>query len=349
MAYTTEVDHVVVGAGVMGAATAYALARSGRQVVLVDRYVPGHANGSSHGRTRIFRLSYPDPEYVDMAQRALRLWRQLEQDAGEELLRTTGGFDLGSGVAANASALEAAGAAFEQLTPLQAARRFPTIAFTGPEPVLYQPDAGVIAAERTVGAFLRLATHHGAQVRVPERVRELDPGADSVVVHTERGVIKARRVVVTAGAWAAPLVASVGIDLPVRVTRETVCYFEVQGEAPPPLVEWGDPALYSLPSPGQGLKAAQHGAGPEVDPESAAQPSARAIEIVSAWVQERFRHAGASPQLVETCLYTNTSDERFILERHGPVVVGSPCSGHGFKFAPLIGQRLANLAEGFDA
>lgn len=348
MAYVRETDYVVVGAGVMGAAAALALGRSGRDVVLLEQYVSGHTAGSSHGRSRIFRLSYPDPDYVEMARRALRLWRRLEADGRERLLTVTGGLDLGSGVGSNASALEAAGAAFEELTPAQASKRYPGIAFQMSERILYQPDAAVIAAEPAVATLLRLAVAHGVELRDSERVVELTPNDDSAVVRTQHGIFKARRVVVTAGAWAAPLLSSGGIDLPVRVTRETVAYFDVQGQIAPPVVEWGDPALYSLPSPGQGLKAAQHGVGPEVDPDSPPQPSVRSIEVVASWVQERFPHANPAPHLIETCLYTNTSDDGFILERHGSIVVGSPCSGHGFKFAPLIGQRLANLAEGLD-
>lgn len=349
MAYIRETDYVVVGAGVMGAATAWALIRSGRRVVVLERFAPATTRGSSHGRARIFRLSYPDAGYVEMAGKALRLWRRIERESGEDLLRTTGGFDLGESAAENASALREAGAAFEELEGRDAARRFPFLGVRPSETVLYQPDAGVLAAERAVAGFLRVAVGAGADVRDAERVVALDPGDDSVDVRTEHAIFRAKAVVVTAGAWARPLLETAGIELPVRVTRETVAYFDHRGAEPLPLVEWEEPAYYSLPSAGQGLKAAQHGAGPEVDPDSDPAPSAHSLELVSAWVQRRFPNAAPTPSLVETCLYTNTADHDFVLERHGPVVVGSPCSGHGFKFAPLIGERLANLAEGLEA
>ena len=348
MADVREVDYVVVGAGVMGAATAWALTRSARNIVVIEQFVPGHTRGSSHGRSRIFRLSYPDASYVAMAQQSLALWRRVEQDSGEQLLITMGGFDLGEGVAANAVALAAADAPFEELAPARAAERFPAVAFHPDDAVLYQPDAGIVAADRAIAAFLGLAVAAGAELRDSERVLELERDVDCVRVRTDRGLYRARRAIVTAGAWARPLLQTVDIDLPVAVTRETVGYYELGGAVPPPVVEWGQPSLYCLHSPGQGIKAAQHGAGPEVDPDSEGTPSSRSIEAVSAWVQKRFPTASSVPHRVETCLYTNTSDERFILEDHGPIVVGSPCSGHGFKFAPLIGTRLANLAEGLE-
>jgi sarcosine oxidase len=180
-------------------------------------------------------------------------------------------------------------------------------------------------------------------------VTALEVDTYKATVHTDHAVFEAPVVVVTAGGWARNLLATAGIDLPVRVTRETVAYFELLGDTPPPIVEWGDPSVYALPSPGQGIKAAQHIAGPETDPDEEASPSTASVDVVSSWIQRRLPNANAVPHLVETCIYTNTLDESFILERHGPVVVGSPCSGHGFKFAPLIGERLASLAEGLSA
>jgi sarcosine oxidase len=131
----------------------------------------------------------------------------------------------------------------------------------------------------------------------------------------------------------------------VWVTRETVAFFEM-AERPPTLVDWGEPTVYALASPGQGVKAGRHIAGPEVDPDDKGAPDQGSIEIVSEWVSRHYPEASPRPHLAETCLYTNTDDQRFILERHENIVVGSPCSGHGFKFAPLIGERLADLALG---
>ena len=346
MALVRKADIVVIGGGVVGTATARALTSSGRTVVLLERFSFGHKNGSSHGRTRVFRLSYREPRYVEMAKEALRLWRRLEKDSGESLLTSMGGLDTGEGIEHNAKALSECGVEHEMTEGKEIAKRFPSVQIDPYEPVLYQADGGVVAAERSVAAFARLAVAGGVEIREGEVATALEPAESGVRIRTEHGLFEAQVAVVTAGAWAKPLLATAGIDLPVGVTRETVAYFEMLGAAPPPLVDWGDPAIYALPSPGQGLKAAQHIAGPEVDPDSAKSPSSRSVEIVSSWVKKRYPTANDTPHLVETCLYTNTDDERFIMERHGPIVVGSACSGHGFKFAPATGERLANLAQG---
>jgi sarcosine oxidase len=137
----------------------------------------------------------------------------------------------------------------------------------------------------------------------------------------------------------------VGVKLPVVVTRETVAYFAHEQEMPLPiLVDRGSPFVYSLPDPGHGIKAGGHHTGPPTDPNEPGKVDPGMVDLLSAWVGRHYPGADAHPHHAETCLYTNTADESFILERHGPVVVGSPCSGHGFKFAPLIGERLARLA-----
>ena len=349
MAYVRTADILVVGAGVMGAATARALRRAGRKVILLEQFSTGHQRGSSHGRTRIFRFSYPEVEYVRMAQRSLESWRELEAESGERLLETMGAIDLGGGIEENAAALQECGADFEMLNGRDLARRFPRISLPSGEVALFQPDGGVLAAERSTAAFIRGAVGAGTELIEGVRVTGLEVGETRVKAYTEHAIFEAATVVVTAGGWARSLLATAGIDLPVRVTRETVAFFELLGDTPPPVVEWGAPSAYSLPSPGQGIKAAQHIAGPETDPDEEGRPSATSIEIVTEWVQRRFPNINPAPHRIETCLYTNTADESFVLERHGPVVVGSPCSGHGFKFAPLIGHRLANLAEGLAA
>jgi sarcosine oxidase len=335
---------VVLGAGIMGSATARALARRGREVVLLERFRLGHARGSSHGRSRIFRFSYAEPRYVRMAMEALPLWRELEEDAGEQILRTTGGIDLGAKVDQHTSALAAEGAVFEVLDPPDAARRFPAVAFPAGR-ALFQPDAGIVLADRALDAFQRTARDAGAEIITDRPARRLAIVDGRVTVETDEETYRASAAVVTAGSWVRELVEPLRIDVEVRPTRETVAYFELDESAEvPSLVEWSEPAGYALRSPGQGIKAGQHGTGPDADPNREGSPRAEAVERIAAWVGRRFPDMDPEPHLAETCLYTNTPDESFILERHGPVVVGSPCSGHGFKFAPWVGRHLADLA-----
>jgi sarcosine oxidase len=340
----TDADVVVIGAGVMGTATARTLARRGRDVVLLERFRIGHTRGSSHGRSRIFRFSYDHPDYVRMAMESLPLWRDLEEETGQEILALTGGLDVGE-IDRNVAALEECGAAFELLRAPEAAERFPFLAFPE-DPVLYQGEAGIVRPDRAVPAFAESARKHGAAVIEDTPARELAPRADGVEVHTDGASYRAPVVVVAAGGWNNRLLAGAGIRLPLRVTRETVAYFRTADEARlPTWISWAESlGMYALPSPGQGLKVGEHDVGPEVDPDTEGPPSDETIARIREWVAPRYPTADPEPHLAETCLYTNTPDGSFILERRGPVVIGSPCSGHGFKFASWIGERLADLA-----
>jgi sarcosine oxidase len=340
-------DAIVVGGGVMGAAAAWRLARDGRLVALLEQFEVGHRRGSSHGAARVFRFSYDDPEYVRMAMDALPLWRELEAEAGQRILTVTGGFDLGSAerLESHMTALAACGATFDLLSGAAVTTRFPVLSIGPDDRVLHQRDAGVLAADRAVRAMVDLAGRSGATVHERTLVRELRRTEDGAQVVTDGGAFLAPVAVVTAGAWAARLLAGAGIDIPVTPSRESVAFFPVEDEASLPVfVEWTEGPLYALPGGGQGLKTGWHHTGPVTDPDEEGPVEQGVVDRMSAWVAERFPGAEPHPHHVETCLYTNTDDERFILERHGPIVVGSACSGHGFKFAPLIGQRLAKLA-----
>jgi sarcosine oxidase len=340
-----DADIVVIGSGVMGAAAARALARRGRQVILLEQFEVGHKRGSSHGASRIFRFSYDDPLYVGMAMEALPLWRELEKESGRDLLTTTGGLDVGEAVSIHARALEALGAAFELIDGAEAGRRFPFLSIPPGEPVLFQPDAGIVAADAAVRAFSESAAAHGVEVRERTRANGLRIDGEAALIETDDGAYRARVAVVTAGAWARPLLAGGGIDIPTTPTRETAGYFRLpDGVVPPSMVEWSKPPVYALYSPPGSWKVAEHHAGPVTDPDSDGVVNRESVARISEWVAGRYPDADPVAHHAETCIYTNTPDEDFILERRGPIVIGSPCSGHGFKFAPAIGERLADLA-----
>lgn len=328
----------------MGCATARSLAARGQKVVLLERFRVGHTRGSSHGGSRIFRFSYPDQRYVAMAQESLELWRELEREAGTTLLETTGGFDTGKRLDDHVAALDACGAGYELMTGTEAYSRWSTSSHRPDETVLYQPDGGVIHAERAWRALARRAVAAGVVIEEGASVERIEPADGAVKLAGGRSDWKARRVVVTAGAWSRSLLAPLGIALETDPTRETVVFFGFSHELFPTLVDWGDPAVYALPAPGQGLKVGEHIAGHTTDPDEVGVVNGDSIRRLQAWVADRFPAADPEPHHAETCIYTNTADEHFVLERHEDVVVGSPCSGHGFKFAPLIGRRLADLA-----
>jgi sarcosine oxidase len=325
-------DVVVVGAGVMGLATAHALARAGREPVVLEQFELGHTHGSSHGATRIFRLAYEDPEWVRLARKSLRLWRELEADSGETLLELTGLIDLPEEIDPLTATLDATGTRYELLTAEEVEHRFGVV--TDCDRAVWQPEAGVVLAGRALQA---LATN--VAVRKQTRVRTLLPGG----VETDHGRIEAEMVVVAAGAWARGLLGGAGIDLPVVPTQETVAYFRAD-RAVPSVIDYRNRETYALAA-GDGLvKVGVHRSGPAADPAESSEPDQAIVGFASTWAAKTLGLRDPEPVLVETCLYTNTADARFVLERHGPVVVCSACSGHGFKFAPAVGQLVAQLA-----
>ena len=311
----------------MGLAAARALTQRGHEVVVYEQYRSGHDRGSSHGRSRIFRLAYAEEEYVRLAQESLGLWRALEAESGETLLELNGLLEIVQTLEeSTARTLEACGVEWHRLDAGEAERRYPVFVPDDSFAVL-QPEAGIVRADKALAAFAR-----ELDVRYETRVRPDDLDAEVVVV--------------TAGSWVNELLLE---PLPVKVTRETVCYFRPENGRPiPSLVSFKPDShthdMYSLADPVYGLKVGAHHAGPEVDPNGTGKPEPRLIEQIVNWTRQTYRLAEPNPVATDTCLYTTTPDETFILERRGRLVIGSPCSGHGFKFAPAIGERLADLA-----
>ncbi len=329
-AFDTEV--VVVGAGVMGLATARELARAGRDVVVCEQFELGHAHGSSHGTSRIVRVSYPAERWVRLAQESFTLWRELESERGRPLLELRGSLDLGDW-GLHRDALEACGASYEVLDAVAIERRFGIRVEAGSRG-LFQADGGIVLADQAVAAFAAGAVSAGAQVRESHPVAAVEENGDGVLV----GGLSAHTAVVTAGAWAPRLA---GIDA--VPTLETVSYFAFP-ESMPSVIDTtgGIRSGYALPAPGGFLKAGLHQTGPQIDPEDTREPDPELAAHTAAWVESRFGVTEPATRL-ETCLYTRRAGDEFLLERRGRVVVGSACSGHGFKFAPVIGKRLAAL------
>jgi monomeric sarcosine oxidase len=331
-------DVVVVGGGVMGLAAGWALTRAGREPLVLEQFRVGHTRGSSHGAGRIFRLAYVEPEWVRLAQEALGLWRELERESGEALLELTGLVDMPVDPELLVATLDACNAEHELLDAGEVEKRFGLA--TQCCKVVFQPEAGIVRADRALEAF-----RSGAHVRDETRVRALVPQADGVRVETDDGAIEASVAVVAAGAWAKPLLAEAGIDLPVVPTRETVAYFELaEQQRVPSVIDYRNREAYALTA-GPGLvKVGIHRSGPRTDPDDPGAPDEAIVDFAADWAARTFRLARPEPVSVETCLYTNTADTRFVLERHGRVVVCSACSGHGFKFAPAVGARVVELA-----
>ena len=353
-------DVVVVGAGLMGSATAWAATRRGLSVVLLEQFEIGNTRGSSHGSARIVRRAYPDPVYARLTGRAFELWRELELDSGVSLLRLVGGLDHGSrrDVRQIDETLTDLGIPHELLDAAEAGRRWPGMVFA--TDVVHHPQAGTVDAAGAVLAAVDRAAAGGASVHPGTQVTGIHVQADgSAVVATDAGDVRAGTVVVAAGAWAERLLGDAGVGVPaLEVTQQQIFHFPRRDGVPewPVAVHDDELGTYSLPGgrdggPDGARKVAEHmSQAPGSRPTSATGRSGvvdpvarrRIVEYVTRWLPGLV----PEPFAESTCLYTTTANEDFVLDRVGPVVVCSPCSGHGAKFTPLIGELVTDLVVG---
>lgn len=355
-----QVDVVVVGAGAAGSSAAWHLARRGHEVVLLERFARGHAWGSSHGATRIFRVAYRELLYSQLAAQALPMWRELERLSGETLLEQTGQLDHGFPTAIDEieATLRAGDWSFDRLTPAQARERWPGMDFD--ETVIYSPDGGRVFADRTIETLLRLAEESGAHLRFEDPALALEPAGEGVRVITDGGDITARTVVVSAGGWLTRLrgLDLFGISLPrLQVTAQAPVHFAIRpGFAFPSFVHHvGSDAVnhtfaygaYGLESPGEGVKVGidTMDVVDDLDTRTLEVPD-DAIEVAADYARRWLPGADTEIASAVSCLFTMTDDSHFILDRRGPVVVMSPCSGHGFKFTPILGAIAADVVDG---
>jgi monomeric sarcosine oxidase len=353
---TERMDVVIIGAGLAGSAAAWALAGRGRSVAVVEAFAPGHRHGSSHGSARIFRRAYPDPLYVRLTGQAQQLWRRLADEAGEDLVLTTGALDYGPARTQEKmyEILTGFGVPAELMPPAAAGERWPGLAF-GDDPVMYQPDGGVLDPERAMTAMRRIAAARGAQIYYDAPALRAEAVADGAFVRTADLSLRAPVVIVAAGAWMAPLLGGEVLLPPLAVNQQQAFHFAQSGEATQPwpvFIRHDQAAIYGLPAGRDGevpgaIKIGEHGRGTATtadDRDGIVSPQAR--ERVRALVRDQFPGLRPDPVGEVSCLYTSTANEDFILDRRGPFVVCSPCSGHGAKFAPLIGEIAADLASG---
>lgn len=341
----TRCDVVVVGAGLLGLASGRALARRGREVIVLDQAEIGHEAGGSKGSCRVFRLGYDDPGYVALAMRARDPWSELEEECGQPLLRPTPHLTFGRDLDAVRRAMRSAGAPCELLAAAEAAARFPQITIGGP--ALLEPESCVIGAD----AALRALAAAAGDVRARVAVTDVEDDGRRVTVRTPTGSVTARAAIVCAGPWTSALLAASGIAVPSAATMEQVGYLAPAAEPGPamPIFICYDAEIpYGLPVPASPLyKIGFHHGGPPAEARHQDQQPDQGLSARLAGLARRYL-PGFRPDLVRTerCVYDNTPDEDFILDRVGRVVIGSGTSGHGFKFGPLLGEWLADLATG---
>jgi sarcosine oxidase len=330
------------------------------RVLGIERFTPGHDRGSSHGRTRVIRLGYFEhPSYVPLAVRAHQRWREIEQAARRQLLHVTGILEIGppDGIlvpgtlaSVHAHALPHATFAASELK-----QRFPALQVPPGYVGVLQPDGGFLDAEASVHALLALAKGAGAEIRTGEAIRAIEPGAAGVRIVTDRGTIEAAAAIAALGPWIKALLPD--LPAPIRITRQVLAWLEpldpalvAPGRLPVFLIESRHGIHYGFPPFGaRTVKVAKHHHRDEtVDPESYDRTVTAEDEgLIRAAIAEHLPAANGPLIEAKTCLYTMTPDGDFLVDRlpgAPQIVIASPCSGHGFKFAPVIGEILADLA-----
>jgi len=354
---TRPLDVIVAGLGAHGSSAAYRLAARGASVLGFDRFARGHTLGSSGGLSRIIRLSYYEhPDYVPLLRRAWTLWRELERESGETLLTQTGGLyagdpngELVSGALKSARTHELE---HEVLDAATLRERYPLFEWPDGWEGVFERQAGWLAPELCIETHLRLAEESGATLRFDEPVERWESTPDGVRVTTSTGAFEAKQLVIAAGAWASQLAPSLASEL--SVERNVLFWFEPTAERdafarlPIYIVDDTDRIFYGFPYiEGQGIKVAGLHFGDRADPDTVDRTaSAGDEERVRAWVRRRMPLANGRTLDAKVCMYTNTHDANFIVDRLADdpnVVVASACSGHGFKFSSVIGEILADL------
>jgi sarcosine oxidase len=354
-------DVVVIGLGAMGSASLYSIAKRGLRVLGVDRYQPGHHRSSSFGESRLIRLAYAEGrEYVALVREAYDRWGELEAVTGEEVMIRTGMLEAGypgsTHVRDALLSCDKEDLPVERLTAAAANARYPAFNLPADWDVIFQPKAGVLLPEKAIGLFVAGAQAHGAHVRLQTRVVCIEPVRDKVQIVLEGGErVEAGSAVVSAGAWIGDLLPDVAADL--NLTRQPLMWFQpiepelVQRDRMPAfLFETPDGLFYGVPDIcGTGVKVALHGSGGDLSSaeETRAEVSQAEFAQLHAMICRYVPAAAGDLLNTSVCIYTRAPNDRFVVGLHPKapqLVIASACSGHGFKFASVMGEILADLA-----
>jgi sarcosine oxidase len=355
-------DAIVLGLGGMGSASLFHLASRGLRVLGLERFDLVHEYGSSHGLTRIIRLAYWEhPTYVALLRRAYELWRELESHAGERLLYITGSVDAGPEggpiFEGARKSSELHGLAYEVMDGDELHRRFPGYRLPEQMRCLYQPDGGFLLPERCDVAHIEQALAHGAEVRFREPVTSWEVNGGKVRVRTPRGRYEAGRLVICAGPWTSKLVPELdGLAVPERQVLAWLQpsrpeYFRL-GAFPVFNLEVEEGRYYGFPSfliPGFKFGKYHH-REEQVDPDTVnREPEPADEELLRSFARRYFPDGAGATLMLKTCLFTNSPDRHFILDRHPAhpeVAVAAGFSGHGYKFCSVVGEVMADLVQG---
>ena len=360
-----DYEVIVAGLGAMGSSAAYHLAQSSVRVLGLDRFQPPHNFGSSHSLTRIIREAYFEhPLYVPLVQRAYELWADLEKRAGHQLLLKTGGLMIGpldgALVSGASRSAEQHHLDHEILNSTNLRQKFPMFNVEDEPIAVWEPRAGILFPERAIQTHLELAARLGAQLRFNDPVRKWEPFGKGVRVFTDAKCYTANHLVLSPGAWMSGLLPEPGLRL--TVERQVLYWFKPVSHLelfrpdhfPIFIRQYAhDRFFYGFPELGDGVKVAFHHQGGQVEPNALSQEvEPKEIEEMRQVLGKYLPDANGELRSTAVCMYTNTPDEHFVLDyhpEHPQVVVASPCSGHGFKFSPVIGEIVAGMVDGKDS
>lgn len=350
-------DVIVIGAGSMGMATGYFLAKTGKNVLMIDAFNPPHEEGSHHGETRIIRFAYGEgASYVPFVKRAGELWKELEAQTNEQLFMQSGVINVGeashSFIRNVITSSELYNLPLEQYTAAESMKKWPGLALPENFMTCFEPTAGVLRVEACVTAYKQLALAAGATLHTNEKVQSIEAG-DIVRVQTVNGQYKAKQLIVTAGAWATELLQTMDVSIPVTPTRKTFAWFDAEESLyaetlfPAYCFELENSTYYGFPSiDGAGLKIGRHDGGDTVNPNEPLRPfdEQDAVDLQNFITQFMPEHGDL--KFGKTCKYSMTPDENFIIDflpEHQNILIAAGFSGHGFKFSSAVGEVLADL------
>ncbi len=355
-----DFDVVVLGLGGIGSGATYWLAKRGAKVLGLEQFELNHNRGESHDHSRIIRLSYVSPPYVNLAKEAYAAWASVEKDADEQLVFKTGGLDIGPvggaiPLSGYADALGACDVAYELLNAKQIQTRWPAFTIGDDIHGLYQADGGIVAAERATAAHHRAARALGATLRDNAPVTNFQANGDTIELEAGGQRYRTKKLVIAAGPWSDRALKPLGVKLPLEVTKEQAMYFksrEIEKFAFGKFPVWiwmDDPSFYGFPVFGEpgAIKATQDAGGLPVDADTRTFEEDPAITArVTGFLERYLPGACGPPHVIKTCLYTLTPDRDFVIDRipGHPNVSAAIGAGHAFKFASVIGRILSELA-----